>query len=232
MKYEIFLVDVDDTVLDFHAASSQALALAAKACEIEWNEDYQSKFRVFNATLWQSLERGEITRGYLMDNRFQLFFERLGLPKTLGEKFNEVFLRHLSTTPIFMDGAEEFLQTLGKYGRVYFVTNGTAWIQKSRFDKCGLWKYAKETFVSEVVGYDKPSPLYTQFVMEHIENFDKSKAVWIGDSLSSDIKAANDAGIDSIWLSKSKQTQNDIKPTYFAVDYADIYNILGFFEKK
>ena len=232
MKYEIFLVDVDDTILDFHASSSKALLAAAKECGLIWTEEYQTRFRAFNATLWQSLERGEITRTYLMDNRFRLFFAELGLEERVGEKFNKIFLHTLATTPIFMDGAKEFLKTLQKHGRVYFVTNGTAWIQKSRFDLCGLWEYAKATFVSEAVGYDKPSPFYTKRVIESIEDFDKSKAIWIGDSLSSDIKAANEAGIDSIWLNKSKEVKGEIKPTYFAVDYAEIYNILGLFGKN
>lgn len=232
MKYDIFLVDVDDTVLDFHAASGQALSVAAKSCGMEWNEGYQTRFRAFNGELWRRLEKGEITREYLMSNRFRLFFKELGLDETLGEKFNGEFLRYLSTTPIFIDGAKEFLKTLANYGRVYFVTNGTAWIQKSRFDICGLWSYAKETFVSDTIGYDKPSPLYTKFVTEHIEGFTKSRAIWIGDSLSSDIKAAFEAGIDSIWFTKKREAEGEVKPTYFASNYREIYNILGFFEKN
>ncbi len=227
MKYEIFLVDVDDTVLDFHRASAEALQKACSACGVVWEERFEKAFRAFNGSLWAKLERKEITRDYLMNNRFILFFKELNMPEVSGEQFNGVFLDHLANTPIFFDGAKEFLTTLAKYGRVYFVTNGTAWIQKSRFDKCGLWGYAKETFVSDTIGYDKPSPLYTEYVTSRIEGFSKEKAVWIGDSLSSDIQAANEAGIDSVWFTKNgKLPEKGAVPTYVTSTYEEILKTL------
>ncbi len=228
MKYEIFLVDVDDTVLDFHRAASEALQKACTACGLAFEKRFEEAFRQFNGALWQRLERKEITRDYLMKNRFSLFFKELNMPEVLGEQFNRVFLEYLANTPIFFDGATEFLKTLGKKGRVYFVTNGTAWIQKSRFDKCGLWEYAKDTFVSDTIGYDKPSPLYTQYVIKRIEGFEKEKAVWIGDSLSSDIKAAFEAGIDSVWFTKSeKLPETGVLPTFIATNYEEVLKALG-----
>lgn len=227
MKYEIFLVDVDDTVLDFQRASAEALQKACSVCEVAWEERFEEAFRKFNGALWERLEKKEITRKYLMNNRFTLFFKELNMPKVSGEQFNRVFLNYLANTPIFLDGAIEFLKTLGRYGRVYFVTNGTAWIQKSRFDKGGLWQYAKETFVSDIIGCDKPSPLYTKHVIEHIEGFEKEKTVWIGDSLSSDIQAAFEAGIDSVWFTKNgKLPEAGAVPTYTASSYAEILKAL------
>ena len=150
------------------------------------------------------------------------------MPTVSGEQFNKVFLDYLANTPIFFEGAKEFLKTLGKHGRVYFVTNGTAWIQKSRFDKCGLWEYAKQTFVSDTIGYDKPSPLYTQYVIEHVEGFEREKAVWIGDSLSSDMQAAVEAGIDSVWFTKQKELpKTGVKPTFLANSYKEVLKALG-----
>ena len=228
MKYDIFLVDVDDTILDFHRASKEALEKACKACGIVWEERFESAFRQFNGSLWASLERKEITREYLMNNRFILFSKELNMPSVSGEEFNKVFLNHLASTPIFFEGATEFLKTLRKQGRVYFVTNGTAWIQKSRFDKCGLWGYAEATFVSDTIGHDKPSPLYTQYVIDRIDGFKKERAVWIGDSLSSDMQAAKDAGIDSVWFKgKGNLAKNGVIPTYTAQSYAEVLKVLG-----
>ena len=227
MKYEIFLVDVDDTVLDFHRASSEALQKACTACGVAFEKRFEEAFRRFNGALWQRLERKEITRDYLMNNRFTLFFKELNMPEVSGEQFNRVFLEYLANTPILFDGATEFLKTLEKKGRVYFVTNGTAWIQKSRFDKCGLWEYAKDTFVSDTIGYDKPSPLYTQYVIKRIEGFEKEKAVWRGDSLSSDIKAAFEAGIDSVWFTKQKELpKTGARPTFIATNYEEVLKAL------
>ena len=131
---------------------------------------------------------------------------------------------------MFMDGGEAFLHKLPNFGRVYIVTNGSYVIQQSRFRIVEMQKYAEKIFISPEVGADKPSPVYTQFVLENIPNFDKKRAVWIGDSLSADIKAACQAGIDSIWYNpKNKPPKGEFAPTFTANSFEEIEKILGIF---
>ncbi|HCW54214.1 MAG TPA: noncanonical pyrimidine nucleotidase, YjjG family, partial [Clostridium sp.] len=61
----------------------------------------------------------------------------------------------------------------------------------------------------------------------NIEGFDTSKALVIGDSLTSDIKGGNLAGIDTCWICK-KGTVNDtdIKPTYVINTLKELNNTL------
>ena len=68
------------------------------------------------------------------------------------------------------------MKELNGAGRVYIVTNGTYSVQKSRFDIARLWDYAEEAFVSEKIGFDKPNKAYTDYVVSHIPDFDKSRA--------------------------------------------------------
>lgn len=233
MKKEIFLVDADDTVLDFHGASEQALKYAFEQSGIAWEEEYLPTFRTFNAKLWEALERKELTRETLMDTRFCLFMEHIGKPQVDGVAFNRLFLEYLANNPIYMDGAQAFLQAVNAMGRVYIVTNGTAWIQKRRFTISNLYDYADDVFVSEIVGADKPDKRYTEYVMSHIDGFEKEKAVWIGDSLSADIKAANDAGIASIWFNPTKKAVRATAcPDYIAHDFAGVLKILRNADEK
>ena len=114
-------------------------------------------------------------------------------------------------------------------GKLYIVTNGTEWIQRSRFEKIGLWQYVKGAFISQAVGYDKPAPEFTAYVIEHIPAFSRKKTVWIGDSLSADIKAANEANIASIWFNPlKKRGEMGITPDHEAENFAKILQILGF----
>ena len=227
MKKDIFLVDADDTVLDFHKSSDLAMKYAFSALGIAWKDEYMQSYRVFNAGLWEALERKELTREVLMENRFPWFLKTLGLNEVDGKKFNEAYLEYLSTKPLYIDGAEEFLKTLRTLGRVYIVTNGTEWIQRSRFTVANLWQYADDTFISQVVGADKPAKAYTDFVMAHIPNFDKERAVWIGDSLSADIKSANDAGITGIWFNpKRLPVSNKATPDYTVESFTQIFELL------
>ena len=118
------------------------------------------------------------------------------------------------------------LTKLRRLGRVFIVTNGTKNIQQSRFDIVGLWSYAERVFISEEVGYDKPSKGYTDYVIQNIPDFDKKNCFWIGDSLSADIKAANEAGILSIWFNpQGKPLSNRAKPDYVASNFDEILQI-------
>lgn len=227
MMKSIFLVDADDTILDFHGASALALKLAFKNCGIAWQERYADVFKTLNDGLWESLERKELTRKELIERRFPLYLKTLGITSVDGEEFNGHYLHALATNPKFVKGAENFLIELRKMGKVYIVTNGTHRIQKSRFEISGLWNYIDDAFVSECVGFDKPAKGYTDYVLSHIPNFDKERAVWIGDSLSADIKAANEAEIESIWFNPfQKELNGKAKPQHIAVSFEEILNIL------
>ena len=225
----IFLVDADDTILDFHGASAIALKTAFVESGIAWQDCYLSEFKKINAGLWEALERKELTRKELMERRFHIFLKHIGMDTVAANAFNQIFLKHLATHPIYIDGAQSFLTELRKLGRVYIVTNGTAWIQKSRFDISNLWSYAEDVFVSDLIGFDKPAPEYTQYVINHIPNFSVENAVWIGDSISADIKAANDANITSIWYNRHKKVaEGKVLPDYA---FDDFEQILAFLQK-
>ena len=226
-KYDTFLVDADDTLLDFHASSRAALEAAFHSFQKEWKEEYAEEFFSFNDTLWEKLERKQITRERLLKERFPAYLERLGVDDVPGEEFNKKYLDYLATHPIYMEGAKEFLEALNGAGRVYIVTNGTYSIQTSRFDIAGLWRYIEDAFISEKIGCDKPGKAYTDYVLSHIPRFDGKKTIWIGDSLTADVKAANDAGIECIWYNpKNNSTNGKAFPDFEADSYTEILEIL------
>ncbi len=227
MMKNIFLVDADDTILDFHGASALALKSAFKESGLAWKEEFADKFKVLNDSLWEALERKELTRTELIERRFPLYLSLLKIESVDGQTFNKLYLEYLATHPIYTNGAVAFLKELNQLGRVFIVTNGTERIQKSRFSICNLEEYAEDIFISDTIGFDKPAKGYTEYVISHISDFEKEKAVWIGDSLSADIKAANDADITSIWYNpKKKQVGNKVKPDYIVEKFEEIFPIL------
>ena len=226
MRKTIFLVDADDTILDFHGASSCALKHAFVATGLGWKQAYAEEFKKFNDGLWERLERKEITRKQLIDSRFPWFLEYLNLP-SVGNIFNEHYLKYLSENPIFIEGAENFLEKLRDMGRVFIVTNGTEWIQNERFTRSGLFSMCEAAFISDKIGFDKPAKGYSDYVFSHVEGFEKEKAVWIGDSLSADIKAANEASVTSIWFNPHKKKGNGKAiPDYEVANFDEILTIL------
>ena len=91
MKYDFYLVDADDTLLDFHRSSRAALVASFEHFGYPWQASYGERFSAFNAGLWEKLERKEITRKELMDTRFILFLLLLGITDVDGKQFNEFF---------------------------------------------------------------------------------------------------------------------------------------------
>ena len=72
--------------------------------------------------------------------------------------------------------------------------------QRKRFSRSEIRPYIKDIFISEEIGYQKPEQEFFSFVFEHIPDFQKEKALIIGDTLSSDIEGANRVGVKSCWF--------------------------------
>ena len=90
----------------------------------------------------------------------------------------------------------------------------------------GLSKYVKGYFISEGVGYSKPSRDFFGTALRE-SGADADSTVMIGDSLSADIAGANGIGIQSIWLSHgNKREESDPCPTYTVSRLEEIKNIL------
>ena len=227
MKYDTFLVDADDTLLDFRASSLLALERVFTALGFGWEASYGDAFFTLNEKLWSSLERRELTRKKLHEIRFPILLKSLGFPSKKGAECSQAYLEELARCPRYIEGAEEFLRTLSDNGRVYLVTNGTEWIQRLRFELIGIEKYIDGAFISQAVGADKPAKAFVDYVTAHIPSYNPQKTVLIGDSLSADIATAKVAGVDSVWVNfKDKPCTNGIKPDCIARNYREILQFL------
>ena len=198
----IFLLDMDETLLDFRRGERVNLTRSLEKCGIRADEKIVSRFHDINDSLWKALERGEITRERLKARRFEILFEEYGFAGDPAV----VALAYWKNFPFVcypFDGALEFLKTLAANGRVYLVTNGGAIIQRQHIKDAGFEPYLSGVFISEEVGFNKPSIEYADYVESHIENYERERAVWIGDSLSSDGKCAENRGIDFILYAHS-----------------------------
>ena len=75
-KYDTLLFDVDDTLLDFGAAETQALGKLFNDLGIELDAEIEASYKSYNQSLWKKLEVGSITRKQLLATRFPTFFKK------------------------------------------------------------------------------------------------------------------------------------------------------------
>ena len=186
---EIFLLDMDDTLLDFLRAERANLKNTLAAFGIEGNEEMLSRYHDINDALWKALERGEIVREELKRRRFYALFSEFGLTVDVPAVAKAYELGFPEICFPFA-GAKEFLRALKARGRVYLCTNGSTHIQKRHIALAGFSEFLDGAFISEEVGADKPSFAYAEYVASHIRNYRGEEAVYLGDSLTSDMRCA------------------------------------------
>lgn len=197
---DIFLLDSDDTLMDFRRAEREALTATLRAFEIDSSEDVVRRFHAINDGLWKRLECGETTRERLRSERFEILFAELRCAADAGE-VAKFYLSRMAEQDQLIDGAEAFLDILTQRGRIFIVTNGMAQIQRSRLSRTRIARYPFALFISDEIGCTKPSPAFADYVEARIPDYDRSRAVWIGDSLTSDCACAKSKGIDFILFS-------------------------------
>lgn len=224
MKFLFF--DLDDTLMDFHKAEAWALRQALRHSGIEPNDAIVARYSAINQSQWELLEEQKLTREQVLIRRFQLLFQELGVDASC-EETQHCYENMLAKGHDFMPGAPELLETLnGKY-QLYLVSNGTAMVQDCRLRDSGIEKYFQGIFISERVGVDKPQKAFFDRSFATIPNFDPSQAMIIGDSLTSDIRGGNNAGIFTCWYNpKHKPRRADIHVDYEIAELMELPKLL------
>lgn len=225
-KYSTLLLDVDETLLDFKKAETISLENALVCVGIDPKKEIIARYHAINDSLWKALERGEIEKARIKTKRFELFYEEFGFEGDPVETAG-IYVSELSKAGFLLDGAREFLDIIQNEYDVYAVTNGIQTVQQGRFEAADINKYFKDVFISERVGYSKPDKRYFEYVLSVIPEKNTSKIIVIGDSLTSDIKGAENAGLDSCWFNPGKAVcGSNSFPTYTAYGYSDVLNII------
>jgi 2-haloacid dehalogenase len=121
---------------------------------------------------------------------------------------------NLGSSYFYLDGAESLLAELSTKYDLYLMSNGTAAVQDRRIAASGIDKYFKGIFISEKVGYNKPSREFFDLCFKQIPDFSKDESIIIGDSLSSDIQGGINAGILTCHYNPSGEMSDSPRPNY------------------
>ena len=226
VKYKFLLFDADGTLLDFAKSEAEALREMLFENGIRNDDDIVRLYSGINDSLWKLLEKGEIDKPTLLVRRFEILLEALNIegdPVRMARGYED----KLSTKGYVLAGAEEMCRALCGRAKMYIVTNGLEKVQRGRYAVCGIDKYFENAFISDVIGHQKPSVKYFEAVAKNIKDFDKSCALIIGDSLSSDIKGGLNFGIDTCWYNpKGAKAPEDIGITFVARSFEQVVNFI------
>ena len=195
MSYQYLLFDADDTLFDFQKAQEkslnevfQTIGLPAKA---------KTTYKTISHTLWQALEKGEITLHELKQQRFQKLIAHYATP--YAGDIETLYEATLASHADLLPGAKETLAALAGHYRLFLISNGMPNIQYPRLKAAQIDSYFEKIFISEEIGAQKPSTSFFDHVFQTID-MPKEQCLVIGDSLTSDIAGGRAYGLATCYL--------------------------------
>ena len=225
---KVILWDIDATLLDFLAAEKAAIRTCFSKYNLEeCTDEMLGRYSIINKKYWEMLERGEMSKADILVNRFRDFFASEGIETDCEKEFNDSYQVALGDTICFRDNGYELVKKLqGRY-RQFVVTNGTFVAQERKLRKSGIGELVEEAFISDLIGFEKPSIEFFDYVFEKIGEYDKNEVLIIGDSLTSDMQGGNNAGIVCCWYNPNHlENTKNVKIDYEIEDLWQLEEIL------
>ena len=229
--YKAIFLDWDDTIGDWTGAELKSLRDIYQTYHLEelyaTPEDYIAAYKPYNLELWGLYGQGKIAKDDLHFRRFYKPIEglrvenqesRVKMALEMGAEFLRLTNQYFSVLP----GADEVVRELAKHYPLTIISNGFKEVQYYKFAHSGLADCFAHTLISEEIGINKPQPGIFQIALE-LNNIKAEEAVMIGDSYSSDIQGAKNAGIDQIWLHQGDAPET---ATYIVPRLADVLSIV------
>ena len=225
-RYTHLLFDADDTLFDFGAANRNAFSKVCQYCGLTYTQELFELYESINQPLWRQLDQGQVTKEFLVVERFRRFLERMGVDRDPAE-CNRIQLTHLGQSAVLFPHALEVVRTLAQTHKLYIVTNAVASVQRSRLAGSEIAPYITDAFISEEAGAAKPSRAYFDYVLSRIDGITPENCLVIGDSLSSDIKGANNAGLPCCWYNHKGAPRDDgLHIDHEIRDLRELYHIV------
>ncbi|BBH26140.1 MAG: YjjG family noncanonical pyrimidine nucleotidase [Intestinibaculum porci] len=222
--YKTILWDVDATLLNFEKSEDVSLKQLFARYDVILDEEKMALYKKINRSYWNGLEQGIYDRHTVLTQRFDDFFDAIKHPRVNTDEMNDFYQLALGTNVFEENYVHETLQALETHYDQYVVSNGTHIAQIHKLEKSDLMKYMKDLFISEDLGYDKPSKEFFKQVQQ-ATHYDPKTTLIVGDSLSSDMQGGRQAGITTIWYNPHHQKNNTSYVDYEIDDLRDVITI-------
>lgn len=234
MRYSDIFFDFDDTLYDTRGNANIALRETFELFNLQRfisNPDiFYNRYWEVNAELWLLYNNNEITKDFLVIERFKrplMLASGLEVTDSLCKEISDSFLVFCSDKPGILQGADVLLKYLKEKGyRLHICSNGFHEVQFKKLSACGLKNYFNTVILSEDAGYNKPSRNFYQYAIK-ASGATREKTLMIGDNYLADVCGALDFGIDACLFRRwDKNFKPERNLTFIVDNIADLMNYL------
>lgn len=233
MKYTDLFIDFDDTLYDTHGNAVIALGELFEALQLGTffpdPDLFYDEYWKTNIDLWTRYSKGEITRDYLIVERFRRplsFGQGLEPTEEYCLKASDLFLDFCSNKPGLVEGARELVDYLKTKGyRMHICSNGFHEVQYKKLEASGLSRAFDTVVLSEDAGANKPSREFFDYAFR-VTGAKAETTLMIGDNFNTDILGAQQAGLAVIFFNRFPEYPAPSPIDYEVTTLRDIMTIL------
>ncbi len=230
MQYKAIFIDIDDTLLDYIPCCREAFdaAMTYLTAQRSYSDNgptealpgsYSPQDDLFNlffeisGRLFSEAKRGLHTVAEVMELYPAEFCARAGYPPQAVDPFKHAFREAWGKTHVLVPGAAETLQALKNKGyRLFAASNSFGHLQRSRLENAGLLPFFEDTYISMDIGYDKPDVRFYEEALRRCR-LTPGEVVMVGDSMTTDILGALNAGLDAVFFNRRPEELGSTKET-------------------
>jgi FMN phosphatase YigB (HAD superfamily) len=224
----LFFFDLDDTLVDHHAAEEGAHRETHGAHGAVFDgvpfETWLSAYRTSNLALWERYGKGEIDRPTLSRHRFADPLGTLGLDPGHGPRVAEFYMGAYGRHWSLVEGTEEVLEHAARFGVAGILSNGFRETQHRKIARFGLDRWVAHVVLSEEVGAMKPARAIFDAAWKAAGGED-GRRVYVGDSFGTDVLGAKAAGWFPIWF--DRHGTGPPKPAVYVRRLVDLLPLLS-----
>lgn len=238
-KYTTIIFDLDDTLIDNIENIKYSFKTVLEYMNKIYSEEEFIKFYEIDKHFWSDHQKNKIIvpeeylgnietkRMWLRSQRFIIYFnEEINLD--IASKISDIYTHNLKEKVVAIENSYMILSYLNRKYNIVVATNGPKEAAIEKLKKSNLIDFVSLVFTAEDIGFMKPKREFFEGLIRKMNYYETDKMLFVGDSIFSDIKGANEFNIDSCFFNINNEDIDrlEYKPKYIIHGLNELKEIL------